>query len=245
MEDQMNEIYTFKKAYANKIAPKTMRVYLIALKQILDGKLNVTSKSKHLQVKALLSKCEKVGIEVDYNLVPWSKRGDNFKANVADKLISEEQLKDILNTCPNTQKGNDLRLAINISYYAGLRLSEALNLKKRDILPEKHIRLKIAGKGGKFRNTYLPLDFRNKIEGFDGFNITEDYVKIAIARMADKLGMNFSFHSFRHSYATNLLNKGIPIQKVSSLLGHASIATTAIYLHCVDTIDDSLKSIGY
>jgi len=42
-----------------------------------------------------------------------------------------------------------------------------------------------------------------------------------------------------------MLNNGVDIQKVSQLLGHSNISTTAIYLHCIDKVDDNMAKLGY
>ena len=137
---------------------------------------------------------------------------------------------------------------IILIYGCGLRISEAFNLNKNDLLNSDRIIIK--GKGGKFRSIpllkivkkylFLYLDimphkisFADKI--FRGKNGGE-YNMAIFQRLVIKLRkyLNFSeemtTHSLRHSFATDLLNSGCDIRLIQELLGHNSIATTEKYL---------------
>lgn len=65
---------------------------------------------------------------------------------------------------------------------------------------------------------------------------------VAVACEKARLGRRVTSHAFRHGFATELLRSGRPIQEVSQLLGHVSIETTQIYLHCLPRLEERLTS---
>jgi len=92
----------------------------------------------------------------------------------------------------------------------------------------------------------MPLRFKEKlINEFKGFTITAPYVKNAFKRILNRNRIKSSFHGLRHSFATNLLNSNVKINRVQKYLGHSNIATTSIYLHCIEEVDEDMKIPGY
>lgn len=143
---------------------------------------------------------------------------------------------------------------IEVLYGCGLRVSELIELKISDInFKEKY--LKIKGKGNKVR--YIPLAnytskliknyinnvrVNNKINkkhedilflNSRGAMMSRVIVFIIIKELADKAGIrkNISPHTFRHSFATHLLQNGADLRFIQEMLGHSSITTTEIYTH--------------
>ncbi len=237
-------IIRFNAEYRHQLSPQTIKEYSNIIQLINNNKLQVKSISRYKQVKSVLKKCHDIGVQLDYNLKTWTKRGDGIHRNIIDKYVSPSQLQVILQAAPGTRKGKELRQAIRISYYSGLRLQEVLDLKPHNIVVNNHIRLQVTGKGQKYRKAYLPGEKLNLIKDFQGFSINYNYVKESIRRIRIKTGVNFSFHSLRHSYATNLLNKGAALPLLQKLLGHSNLSTTSIYLHCVDE-DRQLSKLGF
>jgi integrase/recombinase XerC len=135
---------------------------------------------------------------------------------------------------------------LSLLYGAGLRISEALSLKRSDITV-KTDRLQLVGKGGKTRivpllpavrvaiQTYLklcPYQLNKQIfVGARGGNLSPRIVQGAMAVMRGKLGLPKSAtpHALRHSFATHLLNRGGDLRAIQELLGHASLSSTQIY----------------
>jgi len=109
---------------------------------------------------------------------------------------------------------------------------------------EEFIRLQVTGKGSKYRTAYLPRYKKRLVMDFKGFSITDRYVKKNMERIAGRIGRRFSFHSFRHSFASNFLKRGGNIALLQRLLGHSNISTTSIYLHTVDETEQ-LKELGF
>jgi len=234
----------FQQSYSGLISPATMDKYLDRLKQILDDNVEISSKSKYLQYKAVLNKLKEIGIETGVTIPKWSKRGNRQKENVIEKYVSPGQLARIIEACPRTDRGEELKKAIKISYYSGLRLEEVLTLKAGDLECNSHVKLNIRGKGSKYRKVYLPLNKKELVEGFYGFRISKEYVKGTVWKIARKTGLKFSFHSFRHSFASNFMKTGGGIDLLQRLLGHSNIATTSIYLYAVDE-SERLQKLGF
>jgi integrase/recombinase XerD len=139
-------------------------------------------------------------------------------------------------------------------YGCGLRVSELLTIKLSDIFREEGF-LKVTGKGNKQRlvplseYTLKHIDLyingtRNHIKIMPnskdilflnrrGNHLSRVMVFLIIKELAEKSGVrkNISPHTFRHSYATHLLENGADLRSIQQLLGHESLTTTEIYTH--------------
>ncbi len=165
------------------------------------------------------------------------------------KFLSYEELKEIIgyfctyeNRLMSPFKAETF---ITFVYMTGLRKSEILNLKRKDIdLNKTPCEIKLIGKGDKerfiyFSEKYAPhlkdrlLEyFNSEVEEKNCFNITSKQIRYFFEKMNNYLkDRKISPHLFRHSYAKYLLNKGVPITYISSMLGHTNIETTMIYLN--------------
>jgi integrase/recombinase XerC len=135
-------------------------------------------------------------------------------------------------------------------YGSGLRISEALGLKKRDVpLPGQGDTLTVLGKGNKTRmvpvlqnvlaliQEYVamcphPLPADGPIfVGARGGPLSPRIIQLAMARLRGGLGLPDSAtpHALRHSFATHLLGRGGDLRAIQELLGHASLSTTQVY----------------
>ncbi len=167
-------------------------------------------------------------------------------------FLTSREMEAILKT-PDVRQpaGVRDRAMLECLYATGIRVSEITYLKIGDVnLP--HGFLKCFGKGGKERivpvgrmaiqacQKYLD-EVRPKQKpktehfflGKSGRGLTRQYVWQMIVRYARQCGIQKKItpHSFRHSFATHLLEKGADLRVVQELLGHADIATTQIYTH--------------
>lgn len=145
--------------------------------------------------------------------------------------ISEEEfLKLIKNTKKDTHK-----IAFLLGYGSGLRISEIVNLEKRDIdMNNKTIKVR-QGKGGKDRIVPLPKGFKNKHINLIPFKIGIRAIRKAFDKVALDSGLkkekpNIHFHSLRHGFGSHLANQGMPIHHIRTLMGHSNISTTNVYL---------------
>ena len=134
-------------------------------------------------------------------------------------------------------------------YGAGLRISEALGLARRDApLPGRDV-IRITGKGGKERLVpILPVTQRAIARylafcpyaldpaaplfvGAKGGPLSPRLIQLAVARMRETLTLpeTATPHALRHSFATHLLAAGADLRQIQELLGHASLSTTQVY----------------
>ncbi|MDX2266235.1 MAG: tyrosine recombinase XerC [Hyphomicrobiales bacterium] len=141
------------------------------------------------------------------------------------------------------------RAAMCLLYGSGLRIAEALALRRRDAPLPPRDTVRVTGKGGKERITPvlpvaqaliaryialcpwpLPPDGPLFL-GAKGGPLRARLLQLAIARMRAPLGLPASAtpHSLRHSFATHLLGRGANLRAIQDLLGHASLSTTQIY----------------
>lgn len=171
-----------------------------------------------------------------------------------DTLSLEEIEKLISATEENTDLAKRNRCMIEVLYGCGLRVSELTELQISNINFKENY-LKIQGKGDKVR--FVPLadytaDFiKNYINNIRskqkinpkhsdilflnsrGSQISRQMVFLIIKEIVRKAGIqkNISPHTFRHSFATHLLQNGADLRFIQEMLGHSSITTTEIYTH--------------
>ena len=171
-----------------------------------------------------------------------------------DTLSLEEIEKLISATDENTDLAKRNRCMIEVLYGCGLRVSELTELQISNINFKENY-LKIQGKGDKVR--FVPLadytaDFiKNYINNIRskqkinpkysdilflnsrGAQISRQMVFLIIKEIVRKAGIqkNISPHTFRHSFATHLLQNGADLRFIQEMLGHSSITTTEIYTH--------------
>jgi len=206
-------------------------------------------------------------------------RSAGFAIKFYLKLIYKENrnVKEILNRIPNLKKGNKLpeilskgeiermidstknlnhRLIIELAYSSGLRLSEIINLRWKDIDFERNlIHLKNA-KGKKDRIVMLSDRVKQNLQHLElkkeghvfKTNRSKKYtgrtIQMLVKNAAKKAGIKkkVSPHSLRHAFATHLLEKGIDIRYIKDLLGHANISTTLIYTKVSNRDISKIKS---
>ena len=182
----------------------------------------------------------------DLNRPKKEKRLPNFINN----NDYEEIIKKSLERTDFIGRRNTLLL--ELLYSSGIRISEALNIKIKDInMGDKSIR--ILGKGSKMRIVYFGeyakeyleeyLKVRNSSLEYLFLNknntlLTRRGAEYIISNLVKTslLKKKVTPHTFRHSYATEMLNNGADIRSVQELLGHSSLSTTGIYTHVTNEV---------
>lgn len=166
--------------------------------------------------------------------------------------------RDEINRIIASIKNNKHRLMVALAYGAGLRVSEVINLKIKDInLNELMMHVKQA-KGRKDRITVFPEKLKADVASLINLRNRNDYVfaserggKLTTrtaqiifekALAAAVIGKDATFHSLRHSFATHLLENGVDVRYVQELLGHQNIRTTQIYTHVTNPSLKNIKS---
>ncbi|CAI8264469.1 MAG: site-specific tyrosine recombinase XerD [Flavobacteriaceae bacterium TMED120] len=172
--------------------------------------------------------------------------------------LSVEEVEKILDTIDLSKaEGHRNKALLETLYGSGLRVSELVNLQKSDIYSTEKL-LRVTGKGDKQRlvplgdyamqqiNTYLKeIQIHRSIQkGYENFvflnrrgkALTRTMIFLIVKQAAEKAGIKkkVSPHTFRHSFATHLLENGADLRTIQVLLGHESITTTEIYTH-IDT----------
>lgn len=151
-------------------------------------------------------------------------------------------------------QGERNRAIIETLYSCGLRVSELTNLKISDLFFEEGF-IKVTGKGDKqrfvpignltqkyiliYKNEVRPLipivsEFRDTLFlNRRGKQLSRAMIFTIVKTLAEKTGINktISPHTFRHSFATHLLENGADLRAIQLMLGHESITTTEIYMH--------------
>jgi integrase/recombinase XerC len=138
---------------------------------------------------------------------------------------------------------------LSLLYGAGLRISEALSIRRKDAPIGDIESVEILGKGRKIRSAPVIAPVRAEIEnylklcpypmkpegplflGAKGGPLSPRIIQLTVERLRGALGLPDSAtpHALRHSFATHLLGRGGDLRTIQELLGHASLATTQIY----------------
>jgi integrase/recombinase XerD len=202
-----------------------------------------TSRARRISaVKSLLSFAHQLGYVV-FN-VGAPIRVPAIKTRLAERIIDEADVLRLLHTEPNARNAALLRLI----YGAGLRISEAAALRRRDLVARDDAgQITVMGKGGKTRTVLLspgmwgalaPLRgdadpaapvFRSAKGGHLSAVQIHRLVKAAAARAG--LPAAVSAHWLRHAHVSHALDRGAPAHLVQQTVGHASLTTTSRYAH--------------
>lgn len=169
--------------------------------------------------------------------------------------LSVAELDDLIAAVDlHSPEGERNRAMLETLYGCGLRVSELVALKISDLFFDEGF-LKVTGKGNKQR--FVPIGeatqkyisiYKNTVrphliiqKGYDdtlflnrrGRQLTRAMVFTIIKDLANKIQLNkrISPHTFRHSFATHLLENGADLRSIQLMLGHESITTTEIYVH--------------
>jgi len=180
--------------------------------------------------------------------------GPKLRRKIPD-ILSYDEIECMLNAIDLSEEtGHRNRAMLETLYACGLRVSELTNLKLSNYFPDIEY-LKVLGKNNKERIVPISGDaiiqndiyinsYRNKLNIHEEY---EDFVYLnrrgkalsrvmvftIIKNLAKKAGIdkNVSPHTFRHSFATHLVEGGADLRAVQDMLGHESILTTEIYTH--------------
>lgn len=177
------------------------------------------------------------------------------KSRKLPAVLSIQEIELILNS-PDTNDLTGLRdkAILELFYSSGLRVSELINLKINDLFFNDEV-IRVFGKGSKERivpigssaikwvNEYLikarpSLEKKSKSQNFvflnkRGSKLSRMWIWKIVSKYSSDAGIKKEIHphTFRHSFATHLLEGGADLRAVQEMLGHADISTTQIYTH--------------
>jgi site-specific recombinase XerD len=167
------------------------------------------------------------------------------RAQRVPELLTRAEVQRILQTCANAKH----RMLLEITYGCGLRVSEVVALRVRDLDGERRLLRIEQGKGAKDRLVILAPDLLQKLRRywtrfrpadwlFPRAHTAHAHLSIGTAQRVftrakassgvQKIG---GIHSLRHAYATHQLQHGLPVHELQRLLGHGNLQSTLRYVH--------------
>ncbi len=253
-----------KELKLRNFSKETIRGYLYSLKKFLEY-----SKNKGINIETLkgyilncLKKQNPSSVAKDYFAIKFFfEKVLNEKVNLPPikrhktlpDILTIKEIKQLIETSNNPKH----KLIIKILYGTGLRVSEIINLKKRDInFEEKLIKIKLA-KGKKDRFVKLPSSISEELENYlkignseyvfpsnRNKRITKATIQAILRNSAKKARIKKRVypHLLRHSFATHLLENGTDLRIIQKLLGHSDIKTTQVYTRISQASIKNIKS---
>jgi integrase/recombinase XerD len=170
-------------------------------------------------------------------------------------VLGREEIKAIIDTEQNLK----YKAIVATLYSSGIRLEECVNLNIADIDSSRMVIHVRNGKGGKERITILSprtleilrkywIEYKPRTCLFEG-NVSGKRIHhrtiaeiVAVAAFKTGIRRRIKVHTLRHSFATHLLEDGVPLQVIQRLLGHERIETTNIYTHVSTEMLTTVKS---
>ncbi|MBQ9024688.1 MAG: tyrosine recombinase [Bacilli bacterium] len=247
--NEYNEFLSVNKFKYNNIDYEKCIKYLNFLN---DRKLSKSSISRKLSSLRTFYKYLVINKKTESN--PFLLVSSPKKDKTLPKYINYNNIEEIFNV-PNlqTKEGQRERIILEVLYSCGVRVSELVNIKIKDI-DFSNKTILIFGKGSKERivrfgdyaldilNMYIN-DGRNKLlSGIESeyLIVGEKHEKLTTRRIQQiiddiikktSIKLNITPHMFRHSFATHLLDNGCELLAVQELLGHESLSSTEVYTH--------------
>jgi integrase/recombinase XerC len=237
-----------KKTPLRDITPNELRGYVTALHEAGYARSSISRKLASLRSFFKFAQRQQL---VDSN--PAKPLRNPRGARKLPHFLTHEEILALLNAPKKqTEMGRRDLAILEVTYSAGLRVSELVGMNDSDIdLNDGTLRVRGKGKkerigqlGSHAKNALLdyfqmrrpapngtkdPATFRNKFGG----RLTSRSVARMLEKYIQECGLDTrtSPHTLRHSFATHLLNGGADIRSVQELLGHKSLVTTQIYTH--------------
>jgi len=250
----LKEYFLFAKNISDKPDIPLIKNYLLAKQE-----KGMSSQTINLYLNAIKHFYRDIAKSKDRVDVKFAKRSEKLPV-----VLSRVEINTIINNIKNVKH----KLMVALAYGAGLRVSEVVNLKVKDIdMSELVVHLKGA-KGNKDRITIFPEKLKADLHEIIALRDRNDYIFASergaclparqgklTERTAQKVFENAlgranikkdaTFHSLRHSFATHLLENGVDVRYVQELLGHQNIRTTQLYTKVTNPSLKNIKSPLY
>lgn len=249
---------------------KTVRAYLYGLKAYFAFKKDRLEVCEVSSIKDFLVVCERKGLSAQtsnlfLNAIKFYyqsviKTGSAIPIRFARKdqrlpvVLTRGDVQRLLAATRNEKH----RLLLALAYGAGLRVSEVVSLRVRDLDLQALTVFIRQSKGRKDRMSVVPgslvSGLRQRTEGRrgDDFVFASERGGRLTTRTAQKvfehalqrsgLTKDATFHSLRHSFATHVLENGVDVRYVQELLGHQNIRTTQLYTHVTSPVLKNIRS---
>lgn len=253
-ENDLNKFLHFLQVEKNKYKPAEVTSDLI--KEFI---YNISKKLKSSSQSRIISGIRNFYDYLIFENIITNNPVDNIELPKIEKklpnILSIEEIDRIINSINKEKQESERNIAIIETLYGcGLRVSELINLKISNLFFSEDFII-VTGKGNKQRlvpisevnkksiNGYI-LNSRGKLKIKDeykdtlflnrrGSKLSREMIFTIIKKLVlkSKINKKISPHSFRHSFATHLLENGADLKSIQQLLGHQSITTTEIYMH--------------
>jgi len=231
----INGFLKWSKKEIRYISKKDVRLFLEHLSE--KDKAGSTMNVYHMALRFLFTQVleKRMWIDIKYSKTPKK----------LPEVLSKEEIIRLIDSIKNFKH----QLMICLMYSAGLRVSELLNLKVKDLVIDKNYGYVRNGKGGKDRLFILSKNIIPAIRKvIENESLIEDsflfinkrgkrYSQRTIQKIIDKaikeseIKRKIHPHTLRHSFATHLIENGFDLTNVQALLGHKSPETTLVYTH--------------
>ena len=262
-----------KKLILKQYSPSTVNSYLSELKYFLDffkekdfkgleknhiedyiyhliSKYNISESKQNMAINAIKFYYEQVLQQPrEYYDIQRPKKSISLP-----HVMSEEEVWRLINTPQNLKH----KTILYTLYAGGLRLSELLNLRLKDIHSDEGYIFIKGGKGKKDRHTILSPSLLKLLrsyykkykpsyflfEGQDGGKYSSKSVQAIFRKAQQESGASAwsTPHTLRHSFATHLLENGENLRNIQVMLGHESSKTTEIYTHVIHVSNKKITS---
>ncbi len=223
----------FEKKSIDLLTKKDIRIFLLHL--IQHEKVSASTQNQY--INAIKFYYEKVLKQPKMVFIIDRPKKDTL----LPKVLSKQEVFAILSAIQNLKH----RCIISLIYSAGLRRSELLNLKISDLDSSRNLVLIRGGKGNKDRQSIISKELFNHLreyykkfkpktwlfEGANGGQYSPSSVAKLLSKASKIVGISRKVtpHMLRHSFATHLLEQGVSLRHIQTLLGHGSSKTTEIY----------------
>ena len=230
----------------DKISKKDVRLFLehLSEKEMAGNTMN----TYHMAIRFLFEEVldKRIWIDIRYSRVPEK----------LPVVLTKDEARRLFDAIKNEKH----RLMVQLMYSAGLRVSEMISLKVKDLELDKGYGYVRSGKGNKDRLFIVAETLKPEIKKLIGqenlqqenflFNSNRDKkydvrsLQQIIKKAAKKIKLQkvISCHTLRHSFATHLIENGCSLNEVQSLLGHKSPETSMIYVHMASPRMINIKS---
>jgi integrase/recombinase XerC len=181
-------------------------------------------------------------------------------------FVKETEARDLINSLNSTAenwKGLNARVLITLFYATGMRLSELIGLKEKQIDISRS-QIRVLGKGNKERLIPVSGEIVKMIQSYQDYKKRDiadpDQDMLLVTEKGKKLYPKYAWllvneylkgvssldkrspHVLRHTFATHLMNNGADLNAVKELLGHSSLAATQVYTHnTIEKLKDVYK----
>jgi len=250
-----------KELLRRKYSPRTTKTYLYCVRRFLDyckiEPARLTKKAikefmnKFVDTNATGSTINVYLSAIKFLVIEVLKKRINLKLKYSKRpkalpiVLTKNEILKIFNVVSNVKH----KLMLKLMYSAGLRLSELVHLKVKDIELNQNLGWVRNGKGNKDRPFIIADKLKQEIfkyiednklnhddwlfEGNKRTHICQRTVQEIIRKATRKANIkkNIHPHTLRHSFATHLIENGYDLLTAQSLLGHTTLKSTKVYLH--------------